>query len=107
MVSCPYDGDLGQRTGLRGNAEAVLEHGGCEGLTIHRGRYQEVTGPPELGLRGCWRPKTDLGTKSMRVGVAALDGVKRRSAKDQPQGTYIFISESKDLGSKLHNLDWH
>lgn len=37
MVSCPCDGDLGERTGLRGDAETGLEHGGCEGLKIHRG----------------------------------------------------------------------
>lgn len=37
MVSCPCDGDLGERTGLRGDAKTGLEHGGCEGLKIHRG----------------------------------------------------------------------
>lgn len=37
MVSCPCDGDLGERTGLRGDAETGLEHGGFEGLKIHRG----------------------------------------------------------------------
>lgn len=85
MVSCPCDGDLGQRPGLRGDAQAGLEHGGCEGLKIHRGRYQEVTGPSELELRGWWRLETDLRTKSMKLGVAALGGVKRRPAsRSQP-----------------------
>lgn len=50
MVSYPQDGNLGERTGLRGGTEVSLEHGEYEGLKTPRGRYQKkVTGPP-----GAW-----------------------------------------------------
>lgn len=55
MVSCPQDGNLGERTGLRGGIDASLEHGGFEGLKAPRGRYQKVIGPPGARGSGGWK----------------------------------------------------
>lgn len=55
-----------------------MEHGGYEGLKTPRGRYQLITRPPQGS--GWLRLEIDSETKAMRVGVAALQGGKRRLA---------------------------
>lgn len=69
-LAAPEIGTWEEKTSLRGDTEACLEHGGCEGLKGH----------PEEGVRRSrvWlRLETDVGTEAMRVGVAALGRGKR------------------------------
>lgn len=92
MVNCNQDGSLEERTGLREDAEASLEHGECEGLKTPRGRYQEATEPSGLRLR-----VVEAGDRCRNQGHEV--GVKRRPAlRNQPKDINI-LSVRKDLGS--------
>lgn len=57
----------------RGDAEASLENIKC--VTAPTARFQEVTGPPVLGLGGGVKAgDRHEGTMATRMGVAALAG---------------------------------